>query len=460
MGVTDKRTDLPTEPKHQLSLISKGPRTFLKDVLTPKSHIAPDIRGKFRDAVTPKQVAAAEPVVTAMTTVEDVNEIEDALSFTIYPAENTPHIDTAYIEDMDDLPDLLYPEETPTASTSTKIPTTFGLRNGALVVPNPYDIYLRTLPPGRAPKILNVTREAESLRAIMMVIDGRTAVESIVNSGSQIIAMSEEYDPTVKLNMQSANSTIDSSLGIARNTLSDDDVLITITDPNTDKELIPDDQGDTALILDFNSLTDSVSVESYADISELSSDPLLISAFSVTDSPIPIPSVYSRDLTGSIHAPSSIEDSAYAYLFLTASNLFRSFSASIPPSVLVADYQTATCILGKANITDSSAIATFNTTVPKRKGVQVKKKYKPVALQTKPVGAEVPDEFRIERNIIGDPLKSMPTLNPNPPLFIPTGRFTDERMKAFVKAHDTGFLTESEINILTDFMCLHNRVFA
>ncbi|KAG6846688.1 hypothetical protein H0H93_012421, partial [Arthromyces matolae] len=192
--------------------------------------IAPDIRGKFRDAVTPKRVTAAEPVVTAMATVEDVNEIEDALvpavqSFAIYPTENTPHIDTAYIEDMDDLPDLLYPEETPTASTSTEIPTTFGLRNGALVVPDPYDIYLRTLPPGRAPEILNVAREAESLRAIMMVIDGRTAVESIVDSGSQIIAMSEEvcnhlhlqYDPTVRLNMQSANGTIDSSLGIARN---------------------------------------------------------------------------------------------------------------------------------------------------------------------------------------------------------------------------------------------------
>ncbi|KAG6808102.1 hypothetical protein H0H93_000572, partial [Arthromyces matolae] len=155
MGVTDKRTDPAYRTQAPIVANLERTKNIFERCLDSKitvsveeiCSIAPDIRGKFRDAVTPKRVTAAEPVVTAMATVEDVNEIEDALvpavqSFAIYPAENTPHIDTAYIEDMDDLPDLLYPEETPTASTSTEIPTTFGLRNGALVVPDPYDIYL------------------------------------------------------------------------------------------------------------------------------------------------------------------------------------------------------------------------------------------------------------------------------------------------------------------------------
>jgi hypothetical protein len=48
-----------------------------------------------------------------------------------------------------------------------------------------------------------------------MVVDNREEVEGIIDPGSQIIAMSEAvchdiglaYDPSIKLNMQSANST-------------------------------------------------------------------------------------------------------------------------------------------------------------------------------------------------------------------------------------------------------------
>jgi len=52
------------------------------------------------------------------------------------------------------------------------------------------------------------------------------------------------------------------------------------------------------------------------------------------------------------------------------------------------------------------------------------RKYKPVARKIRPVIAELPDKFRIIRNIVGDPLADMPTLSPNPPPFEPTGRYT------------------------------------
>ena len=54
------------------------------------------------------------------------------------------------------------------------------------------------------------------------------------------------------------------------------------------------------------------------------------------------------------------------------------------------------------------------------------KKYKPVAKKVKPVLGTSTEEFRIERHIIGDPLADMPQLNPNPPEFKPTGRYTTE----------------------------------
>ncbi|EPS94925.1 hypothetical protein FOMPIDRAFT_1079478, partial [Fomitopsis schrenkii] len=55
-----------------------------------------------------------------------------------------------------------------------------------------------------------------------------------------------------------------------------------------------------------------------------------------------------------------------------------------------------------------------------------KKKYKPVALKTRPVLGTVPEKFRIIRHITGDPLATMPQLPTRPRHFVPTGRYTQE----------------------------------
>ena len=51
----------------------------------------------------------------------------------------------------------------------------------------------------------------------MMLIDNQEHIEAVIDPGSQIIAMSDavshdlgiSYDPTIQLNMQSANGTVD-----------------------------------------------------------------------------------------------------------------------------------------------------------------------------------------------------------------------------------------------------------
>ena len=63
------------------------------------------------------------------------------------------------------------------------------------------------------------------------------------------------------------------------------------------------------------------------------------------------------------------------------------------------------------------------------------KKYKLVHLKVKPVIGELPDEFRIVRNIIDNPLKDLPTLPTDPPKFKPTRCYTQERRDKFDKAH-------------------------
>ncbi|CDO76154.1 hypothetical protein BN946_scf184841.g1, partial [Trametes cinnabarina] len=89
-----------------------------------------------------------------------------------------------------------------------------------------------------------------------------------------------------------------------------------------------------------------------------------------------------------------------------------------------------------------------------------KKKYKPVAKKVRASLENCPEKFRIERNITGDPLATMPELNPNPPEFSPTGRYTAERKEAMDRAHGGDFLWPEERKLLHDFMCKHNDGFA
>jgi hypothetical protein len=90
----------------------------------------------------------------------------------------------------------------------------------------------------------------------------------------------------------------------------------------------------------------------------------------------------------------------------------------------------------------------------------VGKKYKPVAVKVKPILDSLPDKFRIKREIIGDPLADMPKLDPNPPEFTPTGRYTEERKKQMDQNHEEGFLLPEERKLLHYLVCLQNLAFA
>ena len=88
------------------------------------------------------------------------------------------------------------------------------------------------------------------------------------------------------------------------------------------------------------------------------------------------------------------------------------------------------------------------------------KKYKPVALKVKPVYAELPEQFRIKREIRGDPLEAMPCINPQPPDFVPTGRYTQERKEEFDRIHHGDFLLPEERKLVHHLMMEQNQAFA
>jgi hypothetical protein len=118
-------------------------------------------------------------------------------------------------------------------SSSDQLPVTFfnakgeqiTLPPGAIIIPDSYETYLKLLPRGAVPEQLVVAKESSALRSVFPLIDNQQDVESILDPGSQIIAMLEYlctdlgliYDPSIVLNMQSANGKVDQLLRLARN---------------------------------------------------------------------------------------------------------------------------------------------------------------------------------------------------------------------------------------------------
>lgn len=90
-----------------------------------------------------------------------------------------------------------------------------------------------------------------------------------------------------------------------------------------------------------------------------------------------------------------------------------------------------------------------------------KKKYKPVRLKTRPIKTQLPSQFRIVRHPMPDALANMPTIDyANIPDFVPTGRYSAERMRDTDALHGGDFLLSEERRALHHFMTLHQDAFA
>jgi hypothetical protein len=95
----------------------------------------------------------------------------------------------------------------------------------AIYLEDPYETYLSSLCPGDIPEPFIIAKDLHSIRSVLMEIKGRNSVESVIDPGSSIIAMSEDvchdlglaYDPLIRLGMQSANGSINEMLGLVHN---------------------------------------------------------------------------------------------------------------------------------------------------------------------------------------------------------------------------------------------------
>ncbi|KAG5350083.1 hypothetical protein C0989_000263 [Termitomyces sp. Mn162] len=284
----------------------------------------------------------------------------------------------------------------------------FTLDKAFLTSVDPIEAYIDLLPHEEEPVVLTITKDSQLLYSVMMLIDNKEEVECITDSGSQIILMSVEvasklglfYDPNIVLNMQSANGPMDQLLGLACN--------------------VPCIIGDITVYLQIH----------------------------VLQSPI-----------YNIHLGHPF-DVLTQSVVNTLSDIETTITIMDPNTGMQCTILTFLCNTTPTYINIPFPAQFVANEPPKQKGVQVKKKYKPATMKTKPVTSHVSKDFKIEQHIIGDPLATMPQLDPNSPPFVLTQQFTSKQQVKLVKDNDTGFLTSNEINVLVDTVTKQDKAFA
>ena len=96
---------------------------------------------------------------------------------------------------------------------------------GAIIIEDPYEVYLHTALEDCSSDCLTITKESSALCTILPLINHNQYVESVLNPSSQVITMSEVachvlaliYDLRIHLHMQLANREVDETLGLTHN---------------------------------------------------------------------------------------------------------------------------------------------------------------------------------------------------------------------------------------------------
>ena len=155
--------------------------------------LSPEVRSQVRDATMTRRIPSRDPVTMQNLYKDQEDLYVDSLTttFTLSDAYNRP------------------------------------IPQDAFIIEDEIENYYHSLGAEEDPDLgrLIVSGDSSAIHSIHALIDNSHRVECILDLGCQIIAMSEvvchmlglAYDPSIVLHMQSANGTLDQSLGLSRN---------------------------------------------------------------------------------------------------------------------------------------------------------------------------------------------------------------------------------------------------
>ena len=204
------RTQAPVyDARHAANVFKRCMETQITLSQEELLSIAPDVRQQTRDVCSARRVATGlEPVLA-----QDVATLE------------LPLLPSDAANDSEELSSTKPVDAFLVSMPASFVQAAQSPPPGSLVVQDPYEVYLRALPPGEDPVPLRVSLESAAVRAIEGVFLNKARVSCILDSGSAIISMSEgvahslgiDYDRRIKLPMQCANGEVSTTLGLARN---------------------------------------------------------------------------------------------------------------------------------------------------------------------------------------------------------------------------------------------------
>jgi len=161
----------------------------------------------------------------------------------------------------------------------------------------------------------------------------------------------------------------------------------------------------------FSEVGTSDSTTSHRSLAQRTS--LSFNSVSFSSIPVPVHTLYSPSLEDTLYSSATSHN-----LGCDVANSVFTCSHSVYPSL---------SLFSLAHVSTPSLAADSSFCSPKPLAIlAAKKKYKPVSKKVRPVMTDLPERFRIIRNIVGDPLTGMPVLSKIPPPFQPTQRYTLE----------------------------------
>jgi hypothetical protein len=189
----------------------------LKDLLGASPEVRESTKAKLTKSRRPIPISNA------------ANEEIEVLNDTLIQEDIMPFYEEQYMLEYDAIP---IEELPPTSSAFIVTSENSEYPIGSVIIPDPYMQYLASVDPADEPKQvymdpqkIYVARDSAPLRVIFPIINEAGIVEAVMDSGSQIVSMSYDqaitsrlqWDPDIQIYMQSANKSIEKSVGLARN---------------------------------------------------------------------------------------------------------------------------------------------------------------------------------------------------------------------------------------------------
>jgi hypothetical protein len=223
------RSDDP--PQDGVEVILESPRVAVEPGFKNRAPLQSDERAK--DLI---QEALKNPICI---TTEDLLNVSEPMrqelkkllikkrqekKMVTFAAEVEPIIDEVDTPGQGPL-ETISVEKLPEATYEVLAEDTDGMAKGSVIVSDPVMQYLNTLAPGEVPKSVIVAAESHALRTVYPLINRVGEVESLLDPGSQIVSMARTiavmlevpWDPDITVQMQSANNTLEKTLGLAKN---------------------------------------------------------------------------------------------------------------------------------------------------------------------------------------------------------------------------------------------------